>query len=132
MHTIELRFPRARDLEKLAGGVALYAADLAGLPRPAGEDIEMAVCEACTALAGRFFVGACEAIAVRIQIRAEGVRVTAFGSGERVRGPEAERPLDPHEADMSLAVLRGLMDRVTLIIHSRHGVCVVMRKSRNA
>jgi hypothetical protein len=90
----------------------------------------MAVCEACTGLAGRFFVGACQGIVVRIQIRPAAVRVVVLGDGVRTSGPDGQEPLDPYEADMSLCVLRGLMDRVTLVEHQRHGICLAMTKRR--
>ena len=125
-----MKLPRGSNFERVAGQAALCVAHMAGLPPRAAEDLEMAVCEACTGLGGRFFVGACQDLVVRIQIRPEAIRILVFGDGVRSSGPEGREPLNPHDADMSLCVLRGLMDKVTLFEHQRRGFCLTMISRR--
>jgi hypothetical protein len=58
----DLRIPYGQGMEHVAGAAAASLAQSIGFDSAEAKDVEVAVCEACTGLGGRFFVGACETI----------------------------------------------------------------------
>jgi hypothetical protein len=127
---VEVRIPRAGDHERVVGQAAWSVADDAGFAYHDAKDLEVAACTACSGLAGRFFVGACRRVVVSFRIRPDAVRIVAFGDGVWESGTGAEMYLDAHEADICLALLRSVMDGVTMVEDQRRGLCLSMTKRR--
>ena len=128
--TVEVRIPRDRGLEHVAGAAALSVAEEAGLSSAQAKDVQVAVREACAGLAGRFFVGACETVVVTLAIYPTSLRVVVLGDGRERSVEQAETALNAYDADISLGVLKALMDSVTVLVHGRHGFVVMMSKRR--
>jgi anti-sigma regulatory factor (Ser/Thr protein kinase) len=119
-------------MESIAGVTAAALAEAIGSDSAQAKDVEVAVSEACSGLGGRFFVGACEAIVVLLRAHPGELRVLVFGDGRGRSKEHVEAALDAYDADVSLGMLRSLMDTVTVRVHERCGFCIAMTKRREA
>ena len=125
-----MKFPRGRGFEQIAELAALSLADYAGIDEEQVSDLCMAIRDACVSLAGRFFVGACQRVVVLIRAYPGVMKAFICGDGTRESGDESGIALDAHDSQMSLDVLRGLVDRVTMLEHQDYGICLSMTMRR--
>lgn len=128
--TMEITMPRRKEFISAAKMAACALSAQLDFPCDRMRDIALAVEEACILLAGHRASTYCQELILRFGV--EPGKVTVEVGPHRAALADSGGPLafDDPDGELSLAVLRGVMDEVRVSCDASEGACVIMAKYR--